>query len=64
MKIGIVGTGHMGGALGKLWAEKGHQVFFGSRKPEKAQELAAQHQQHQADQEPLVSVDFHYRAFP
>jgi len=42
MKIGIVGTGHMGGALGKLWAEKGHQVFFGSRQPEKAQELAAQ----------------------
>ncbi|MGD0006105.1 MAG: NADPH-dependent F420 reductase [Anaerolineaceae bacterium] len=42
MKIGIIGTGHMGSTLGKLWAEKGHQVFFGSRQPQKAQELASQ----------------------
>ena len=42
MKIGIIGTGHMGSTLGKLWAEKGHQVFFGSREPLKAQELAGQ----------------------
>jgi predicted dinucleotide-binding enzyme len=42
MKIGMIGTGKMGGTLGKLWAEKGHQVFFGSRQPQKVQELAAQ----------------------
>jgi predicted dinucleotide-binding enzyme len=42
MKIGIIGTGNMGGTLGRLWAEKGHQVFFGSRQPQKAQELASQ----------------------
>ena len=42
MKIGIIGTGHMGSTLGRLWAEKGHQVFFGSRQPQKAQELAGQ----------------------
>jgi predicted dinucleotide-binding enzyme len=37
MKIGILGTGRMGSTLGKLWASKGHEVFFGSRDPEKAQ---------------------------
>src|SRR5258706_16060254 len=31
MKIGIIGSGNMGRTLGLLWAEKGHQVFFGSR---------------------------------
>jgi len=40
MKIGIVGTGHMGSGLGKLWAAKGHEVFWGSRDPEKAKRLA------------------------
>jgi hypothetical protein len=40
MQIGIIGTGRMGGTLGKLWAEKGHQVFFGSRDPSKAKVLA------------------------
>ncbi len=42
MKIGVIGTGHMGSTLGGLWAEKGHQIFFGSRQPQKAQELAGQ----------------------
>jgi len=42
MKIGIIGTGRMSSTLGKLWAEKGHQVFFGSRQPQKAQDLAVQ----------------------
>lgn len=31
MKIGVIGTGNVGGALGKLWAGKGHQVVFGAR---------------------------------
>ena len=33
MKIGIVGSGHVGGALGIRWAQGGHQVTFGSRDP-------------------------------
>lgn len=41
MKIGVLGTGNMGSGLGKLWAQKGHSVRFGSREPAKAQELAA-----------------------
>lgn len=39
MKIGIIGTGRMGGTLGRLWANVGHQVYFGSRDPAKAQTL-------------------------
>jgi NADPH-dependent F420 reductase len=31
MKIGIIGSGHVGGALGTRWAKAGHQVTFGSR---------------------------------
>jgi predicted dinucleotide-binding enzyme len=39
MKIGIIGTGNVGGALGKGWLRKGHEVIFGVRDPnsEKAQ---------------------------
>lgn len=33
MKIGIIGTGEVGGTLGRLWADKGHVVTFGSRNP-------------------------------
>jgi predicted dinucleotide-binding enzyme len=29
MKIGILGAGNVGGALGKLWAAKGHEILFG-----------------------------------
>ncbi|MEW6721708.1 MAG: NADPH-dependent F420 reductase [Candidatus Micrarchaeota archaeon] len=39
MKIAVIGTGNIGGGLGRLWAKK-HQVMFGSRDPEKAKELA------------------------
>ncbi len=31
MKIGILGTGHVGGNLGRLWAALGHDVVFGVR---------------------------------
>lgn len=41
MKIGIIGTGNMGSGLGKLWARKAHEVFFGSRNPKKAKALAS-----------------------
>lgn len=41
MKIGIIGTGNMGRSLGILWAEQGHEVFFGARTTEKGQDLAA-----------------------
>ncbi len=34
MDIGIIGTGNVGGALGRRWAFLGHNVTFGSREPE------------------------------
>lgn len=36
MKIGIIGTGNVGSALGRGWAQAGHEVVFGSRTPERA----------------------------
>lgn len=41
MRIGIIGTGHMGKALGTRWARSGHDVVFGSRDPQKAAAAAA-----------------------
>lgn len=40
MKIGVIGTGHMGSGLGRLWAMKGHEVVFGSRTPSRGKTLA------------------------
>lgn len=44
MKIAVLGTGNVGGTLGKRWAQAGHQVLFGSRDPasEKVQKLIAE----------------------
>lgn len=33
MKIGILGAGNVGATLGKKFAEKGHEVFYGVRNP-------------------------------
>ena len=40
LKIGIVGTGHIGGALATLWVAAGHEVFMSSRHPQELQALA------------------------
>jgi len=34
MKIGIIGSGQIGGNLGKHWAQAGHRVLFSSRHPD------------------------------
>jgi predicted dinucleotide-binding enzyme len=39
MKIGIVGSGRLGGTIGELWAKAGHKVFFSSRHPEQLKPL-------------------------
>ena len=41
MEIGIVGSGMVGGAVGKLWAKAGHRVFFSSRHPTQLDGLVA-----------------------
>ena len=40
MKIGIIGTGDIGGALARHWAAAGHQLLISSRHPEQLQALA------------------------
>jgi predicted dinucleotide-binding enzyme len=42
MKIGIIGSGRIGGALGPLWAKAGHEVFYASRHPENLDGLVKQ----------------------
>ena len=41
MRIGILGSGNMGRQLGLLWAERGHDVFFGNRGVARARAAAA-----------------------
>ncbi|WP_158628727.1 NADPH-dependent F420 reductase [Dyella choica] len=41
MKIGIIGAGNMGGCLGKLWSQAGHQIMFSFTQDPKALEEAA-----------------------
>lgn len=41
MRIAFIGSGNMARALGIVWAERGHEVFFGSRDPAKARACAA-----------------------
>ena len=38
LKIGVIGSGHIGSTVGGLWVKAGHPVMFSSRHPE---ELAA-----------------------
>jgi predicted dinucleotide-binding enzyme len=40
-RIGLVGSGRVGGALGGVWARAGHEVMFSSRNIEHDQALAA-----------------------
>lgn len=42
MKIGIIGSGAIGGTIGQLWAQAGHKVLFSSRHPEELSDLVAQ----------------------
>jgi predicted dinucleotide-binding enzyme len=42
LKIGIIGTGRIGGALARHWVKAGHEVFISSRHPEQLQALASE----------------------
>ncbi len=41
-KIGIIGSGNVGSALGRVWAKAGHPVMFASRNLEHDKQLAAE----------------------
>jgi hypothetical protein len=40
LKIGIIGSGRIGGTMGEHWVKAGHEVMFSSRHPENLKELA------------------------
>ena len=40
LKVGIIGTGRIGGALARHWVNAGHEVFMSSRHPEELEPLA------------------------
>ena len=39
LKIGVIGSGNIGGTVGALWVKAGHQVMFSSRHPEELKPL-------------------------
>jgi predicted dinucleotide-binding enzyme len=42
LRIGIIGTGNIGGALARHWVAAGHEVLISSRHPEELEPLAAE----------------------
>jgi predicted dinucleotide-binding enzyme len=42
IKIGIIGSGHVGSALGGVWAKAGNEVMFSSRNLDNDKKLAAE----------------------
>jgi len=41
LKIGIIGSGRQGGAIGLQWAKAGHEILFSSRNPDELADLVA-----------------------
>lgn len=39
VKIGVIGSGKIGGTIGGLWVKKGHPVMFSSRHPEELKDM-------------------------
>ncbi len=39
IRIGVIGSGHIGGTIGGLWVKDGHKVLFSSRHPEELKDL-------------------------
>jgi predicted dinucleotide-binding enzyme len=42
LKIGIIGSGNIGGTIGGLWVKAGHPVLFSSRHPEELTKLTSE----------------------
>ena len=39
LKIGVIGSGLIGGSVGLRWAQAGHEILFSSRHPEELTDL-------------------------
>ena len=72
LRIGIIGAGNIGGAIGKLWAQAGHEILFASRNPEQLGDLVkeagaktrAGTPQQAAEFGPVVFLALPYSAIP
>src|SRR5262245_39970202 len=72
LKIGTIGSGNVGGTLGRIWAKAGHQVMFSSLHLEQDKKLAASIGQNAragtskqaAEFGEVVLVSVPYRALP
>jgi 8-hydroxy-5-deazaflavin:NADPH oxidoreductase len=42
MRIGVIGSGHIGGTIGAMWIKKGHPVAFSSRHPDELKPMVAE----------------------
>lgn len=42
LKIGLVGSGRLGGTVGSLWVKAGHPVLFSSRHPETLKDMVSE----------------------
>jgi predicted dinucleotide-binding enzyme len=72
LRIGIIGSGNMGGVIGTLWARAGHEILFSSRSPATLERLTADggpgtragYPNEAAAFGPVVFLALPYRAIP
>jgi 8-hydroxy-5-deazaflavin:NADPH oxidoreductase len=72
VKIGIIGTGRIGGALARAWVKAGHEVFVSSRHPQELAGLVAELGPHAHAGTPreaaafgsVILISVPYRAMP
>jgi predicted dinucleotide-binding enzyme len=41
LRVGVIGSGHIGGTIGGLWVKAGHPVLFSSRHPDELKDFVA-----------------------
>lgn len=58
MKIGIIGSGRMGGAVGTRWAQAGHEILFSSRNPDQLSDLIREAGENASAGYPADAIDF------
>jgi hypothetical protein len=58
MKIGILGAGNIGGNLGRRWAQGGHAIKFGVRKPDEIAALVQECGAQTSAGDPKQAVEF------
>lgn len=58
LRIGIIGSGNIGGAVGLRWAAAGHHILFSSRNPDELAELVQQASPNARAGMPIDAVEF------